>query len=390
MTAPAHIPPELVVAFDHIADPDYLADPIAAWDRVRAVAPIVYSDRLGGFWVVTDPEIVRETLTAVDLFSNRQLTIPPYEGPPLVPSELDPPEHGKYRALVIPSFSPAAVERISSRLERTVDELIDNLDGRTEIDFVAEFARPLPAAVFARFCDVTDADTTQLIEWVHGLSHGPSPEGAAALGAMRGYLHETLEARRGRDGDDLLTHVANAEVDGAPIDPMMAESMAFLLVLGGLDTTSGFMSLVWHYLATHVDVRRSFVRDQASIDRGLERFLQVFGNANPTRVVTRDVEWHSVQMHAGDLVMVGLTGANRNAGTEIDPMHFAADAPACPHLTFGLRNHRCVGLHLARRELSMAIRAWHERFPDYELVESDLRFHGGGVFGLAELPLRLG
>jgi cytochrome P450 len=382
------LPESVVVSFNHVNGSDYLADPHAAWDHLRGVGPVVRSDQLGGYWIVTDPDLARETLADVELFSNRQLTIPAIAGGlPLVPAELDPPEHPKYRRLVVPPFTPRAVGRRRDGIQRIVTDLLDAIEPGTEIDFCSAFAHPLPALVFVRLCALPDEDSVQFQHWVDVLNHAETPRQRedAAL-QLRAFLRAEIARRRGTDAADLLATIANAHVDGRPIDLQMAESIAFNLTLGGLDTTTGLLSLIWRYLAGHAEVRHALVQDEQSITAGLEELLRVFGNANPVRYVTRDVSWHGVDMREGDLVLVGLTPSNRSFGTS--PRIGGSEAP-CPHIAFGVGHHRCIGLHLARQEVAIAIGLWHERFPDYYLAADQVCFSGGGVFAIKELRLRL-
>jgi cytochrome P450 len=388
MSVESRIPPELMVSFNHVNGPDYLANPPAEWDRVRGAGPIVRSEQLGGFWIVTDPGVVRQTLADVGLFSNRQLTIPAMAGgQPMVPAELDPPEHPKYRRLIVPPFTPRAVDQLRDGIGRIVTDLLDKIEPGSEIDFCASFAHPLPALVFTRLCALPDEDSVQFLEWVEILTHGETPqERNDAARKLRAYLRAEIEHRRGTGGADLLTTIANAQVEGRPIDAQMAENMGFLLTLGGLDTTTGFLGVTWQFLAQHPEVRHALVKDEQSIASGLEELLRVFGNANPVRYVTRDVSWHGADLRKGDLVLIGLTAANRSYGPS--PRIGGPEAP-CPHIAFGVGHHRCVGLHLARRELAIATRLWHERFPDYYMADDEVRFSGGGVFAPRELRLRL-
>ncbi|HEX4255014.1 MAG TPA: hypothetical protein VH089_08005, partial [Streptosporangiaceae bacterium] len=302
------MPPVPTVDFNHVRGPAYLADPPGEWDRIRAAGPIVRSSELGGYWVVTQPELVRAVLADVELFSNRQLTIPAMAGgQPMVPAELDPPEHPKYRRLVVGPFTPHAVGRMSDGIGRIVTGLLDRIEPGSEIDFCAAFAQPLPALVFTGLCALPDQDSAQFLDWVETLTHGETPEqrNQAAL-SLRAFLRAEIVRRRGTEGTDLLTRIADSQVDGQPVDLQMAENMAFLLTLGGLDTTTGFLSLSWRYLADHSQVRHDLVRDGESIAAGLEELLRVFGNANPVRYVTRDARWHGADLREGDLLLVGL------------------------------------------------------------------------------------
>lgn len=388
MSLDAPVPPAPIVDFNHVTGASYLANPPAEWDRIRDVGPIVRSDQLGGYWVVTEPGLVREVLADVELFSNRQLVIPAMAGgQPMVPAELDPPEHPKYRRLVVGPFTPHAVGRMSDGISHIVTSLLDRIKPGSEIDFCADFAQPLPALVFTGLCALPDQDSAQFLDWVETLTHGETPEqrNQAAL-TLRAFLRAEIVRRRGTDGTDLLTRIASSQVDGQPVDLQMAENMAFLLTLGGLDTTTGFLSLTWRYLASHPVARRDLTRDGESVAAGLEELLRVFGNANPVRYVTSDAHWHGVDLQEGDLLLVGLTPANRSPGSS--PRIGGAEPP-CPHIAFGVGHHRCIGLHLARREVAIAIMLWHDRFPDYHFTGDELQYSGGGVFAIRELRLQL-
>jgi cytochrome P450 len=387
---PSHVPGELVVSFDHVSGADYLADPLGCWDALRDKGPILYSDQLGGFWVITDRELVRTAINDFEIFSNRELTIPPMKGPPLVPSELDPPEHGEYRKRIISVFAPRNIEQLDASIRETAAILLDHLEGRTEFDFVEEFAIPFPALGFARLCGLPDDDSRLLVEWIHHGVHGSG--GGTGKEDLRRFLREHIEDRRGSTEPDLLSTIARAEIDGELISTQMAENMAFVLTLGGLHTTSGFLGLSWHWFATHPDQRRQIVADERSIKWGLDELLRVFSVANPARVVAVDTTWQGLEFKADERVLLGITAANRASGNEHSIPDYVPGRPATKpaHFAFGLRHHRCIGMHLARRQLEVVLQVWHERYPEYEFIGHDLRYTaGGGAFGVEKLQLRI-
>jgi cytochrome P450 len=253
VSVPSHVPDHLVVSFDHVADAAFLADPLGAFDRMGEKGPILYSDQIGGFWLFTDPVIVKDAISDLELFSNRQSTIPPYAGPPMVPTQLDPPEHAQYRKLVIPYFSSKAMAAQSPLMIRHTRRLLDRLEAGQTFDFVTDFAKPLPAAVFASLCGLPDEMGDTIVRWVHGMSRASTQDSAESVFELRGFLGDLIDKRRNSDSDDLISVVARSVVDGEPISRQMAENMAFVLTLGGLDTTTGFLGVTWHYLAQHPD-----------------------------------------------------------------------------------------------------------------------------------------
>jgi cytochrome P450 len=171
----------------------------------------------------------------------------------MVPTQLDPPEHAQYRKLVIPYFSSKAMAAQSPLMIRHTRRLLDRLEAGQTFDFVTDFAKPLPAAVFASLCGLPDEMGDTIVRWVHGMSRASTQDSAESVFELRGFLGDLIDKRRNSDSDDLISVVARSVVDGEPISRQMAENMAFVLTLGGLDTTTGFLGVTWHYLAQHPD-----------------------------------------------------------------------------------------------------------------------------------------
>lgn len=388
MSIPSHIPAELVIDFNHQSGPEYVKDPLAAWDKARAIGPLLYTAQLGGYWVATDPELISDLLMQPDIFSSRQLTIPAFAGPPMVPVELDPPIHGKYRKLLLPFFTPRMIDETEPLVTEVIEGLLNDIDPSAEFDFCHAFAHPLPAYVITRMLGLEQEDSLLFRGWVEDFTQGATPEiRDAGVMNMRAYLREQVELRRNQNDGGLLSTIAAAEIDGEPIPVEMAESTAFLLTLAGLDTTTSMLTLIWRYLALNPAYRRKITTSDEAINEASEELIRVFTGANPTRYVARDVVWRGYELKAGDLVLVGNTAANRSHG--IEPRASLAETGVTSHLGFGHGYHRCVGIHLARKEIRLGLRMWHERFPEYEAATDDFTFVGGNQFQLTSMPLRI-
>lgn len=386
VSRPAHVPEELLVDFNHYNGDTFLQDPVVAWDEVRHRGPMAFSPHWGGFWILTDAGLMSEMFLDTDLFSSRQVMIPRFGGPVAVPVELDPPLHTAYRKFLISWGSEKSVARYTPAIEGVLAGLLAKVEGQSEFDFIESFALPLPAQVFTQILGLPEAESEAFLEWVHHLTQGHTPEERTeAVTAMRAFLRGEVESRRGSAGDDLLSIIANADIDGKPIDIQMAENTAFLVGLAGLDTTSGMVSMIWYYLATHPEFRRELTRSPESIERNMEELTRAFTTANITRIVTRDEHWHGYDLKQGDQIYLGITGANRNLGP--DPI-LNREGPPPMNLTFGKGHHRCLGLHLVRNEIAVALRMFHERYPDYELV-AEPTYGGGGLFSAKKLLLRV-
>lgn len=396
MTVPTHVRPELVIDFDHQSGVEYVLDPLAAWDAARGRGRLLYTEANGGHWVMTDPDFVREVLMDPDLFSSRQIAIPTVPGPPMAPLQLDPPIHGKYRKLLLPYFTPRAIEDATPIVEDVIAQLIANVEHELAdpanggvIDFCHEFAHPLPAMVITRLLGLPQEDSILFRGWVEDFTRAESPQELRVEGVtnLRAYLRSELERRRDGSGEGMLTTVAAAEIDGEPIDPQMAENTVFLLVVAGLDTTISMLTLIWRYLALNPGYRKKVTVDDETLASAREEMIRVFTGANASRTVTRDVEWNGYQLKEGDLILLGSTAANRAYGEE--PRMSIEESGLTSHLGFGHGYHRCVGLHLARKEIQLGLKRWHERFPEYEPAVERFEFYGGNQFQLKSLPLRI-
>ena len=182
--------------------------------------------------------------------------------------------------------------------------------------------------------------------------------------------------------------IANATVDGELISGNVAVSLASTVFIGGLHTVPMAISWSLRHLATHPEIRAELVANPGLAESAAEEMLRLYAMALPKRRVTRDLTFQGVDMRAGNRVLVSTPSAGRDPDTFADPRHAHLDRPDNPHMAFGLGAHRCVGLHLARPELQIALRQWHQRIPDYTLeADADLGFQGG-VPSLSRLPLK--
>lgn len=203
---------------------------------------------------------------------------------------------------------------------------------------------------------------------------------------MRAYMRREMENRRDSTSDDLLSLIATAVIDDAPIDIQMAENAAFYITLAGLDTTSGLVATIWQYLAGHPEYRRALTQSPESIAQNMDEITRVFTTANITRIVTRDTKWRGYDLREGDQIYVAISAANRTFGNEPT---LNRDGPPPLSLTFGQGHHRCLGLNLVRNEVAVALRMFHERYPNYELADDAVEYIGGPLFAPKELRLRV-
>ena len=355
------------------------------------------SERYGGYWVLTDAADIRDAFQRPELFSSRITGIPPTPRPRrLLPLELDPPEHGLYRHPLAAVFSPKAAAEMEPAIRRTCAGLVDALAGRGRCEFLADFAVPFPTTIFVELLGLPAAEAGRFAAWNRALLHShDEPEvRAAAKAQIAGYLDELVDRRMaevaGGQGstDDLFAVLASAEVDGRPLERAEIFDYAFLLFIAGLDTVTAALGFSFAYLAAHPDHRTALAADADLIPAAVEELLRAFSVVNPARTVTRDATFAGACLREGDRVLLSTVLANRDPAEFDDPTGVRFDRAANRHLAFGAGPHRCLGSHLARCELRVALEEFHRRIPDYRLADGAvIRAHGGGAMGIDQLPL---
>ena len=367
-------------------------------DALREETPAFFNDHAQGYWVVTRYDAVKDLYQNVDMFSSESFTAwepnPPYR---FVPTQIDPPEHIKYRQLLNPKFSPAAVGRAEGPARDIGRRLVAEIAGRGQCDFVTEFAIRFPTEVFLTVIGLPTDDADLLVPWVEdfflGLNGAEDRVAGmvAALDGIRGYFVEVLAARRGEPGDpsvDLVTHLLQPTVDGAPLTDTVLLDMCTVLVLAGLDTTRGQLGYLFRYLAEHPDVRQRILYEPALMPACIEESLRLHAiTIADARKATKDADFHGCPVKKGDMVMGLVAAANR------DPRHydradeFLLDRKGAHHFGFAGGPHWCLGAHLARREMLIAVEEWHATIPHYRVATDQPLVERGGQLALLSLPL---
>ncbi|HET6966012.1 MAG TPA: cytochrome P450 [Acidimicrobiales bacterium] len=355
-----------------------------------------------GYWVFTESGLIREALQHPDIFSSsvnpdlfssasgtEVADEPPYNW---IPELLDPPEHTKWRQLLAPHFAPKLMEAMEPKVRARCSEIIETFAGRGSCDFMHDFAWRYPTTIFMELMGLPLDGLEQFLAWEHDILHlsaGEDPDRSRAFGAMMAvqqYFAELIEQKRAHPGDDLLTTALSWKLDGRPISQEDMLSWCLLMFMAGLDTVSIQLAYSFWYLADHPDERGRLVADPSLIPGAVEEFLRCFAFVPPPRRVTRDTEFHGCPMKKGDAVVLPLSAANRDPAVWDRPTEVVIDREPNNHIAFGAGPHRCLGSHLARRELKVAIEEWHKRIPDYRLADAQVPEHGG-MWGIDALSL---
>jgi cytochrome P450 len=392
-SAPDHVPPQLVRHVDVIGDPEVTIDPYGYFDGLRAQAPILYSTALGGFWMALGAEEVREIFQRADVFTSYPTGIPPMAGfwpRKLIPQELDGDEHRKFRRLLIPLFGPSAIKPILESVTKRAEQLIGEFAEAKEVDFIEAFAKPLPSIVFLELFGLPIERVDTFTEWSWQLLHSGDPQKSQEVGGqIVGYLIELIAQRRQEPADDLISTLIRSEVEGKPLSDEDLLDMCFLLYIAGLDTVTSQLGILFHHLARHPEQQQHLRDNPDGIPAALEELLRVFPIVPPARTLTQDFELGGVAMKAGDTVLVGVSGASRDRSVHPDGDEVDFGRGPAWNTAFGIGPHRCLGIHLARHELAVALRLMTTMVPPFALApDASPRIRTvGNVWGMEKLPL---
>ena len=382
-----------------IFDPAYVADPFPIWDGLRATCPVAHTDRWGGSWLPTRYADVTAIAHDVEHFSSRSISVvPPPElgdGPDLLPSGLppissDPPLHTWSRRLLLPWFSHDRVAGYEPMTRALCRGLIDGFLATGRADAAAGYAQQIPVRVIAHVLGVPADLADTFTGWVRDVLEFAHDQERRARGvnALVVYFVEQMEARRAQPGDDLISVLLRAEVDGHAIADAHVLGTAALTLIAGVDTTwSAIGSSLWH-LAAHPDDRRRLVAEPELLPTAVEELLRAYAPVTMARIVAADTEVAGCPMRSGDRVLMNFPAANRDPDVFPDADRVVIDREQNRHVAFGVGIHRCAGSNLARMELHVALQEWLARIPEFRLADGDeVTWAGGQVRGPRQIPV---
>jgi cytochrome P450 len=392
--------------YDHY-DPAFALDPHADYAKLRAACPVAYTGNYGGFFVVTRYDDLHTVLHDAKAFSSWPADTPPTPGHAraLIPLEVDAPEHRRYRMIIDPLFRPKVVERLAGEIRAHAAQLAERMvAGGGEFDFMREFAQPFPSAVFLRMVglEFSVEQRDQLCAWageiLHttttGVSHGDAEAQTAARmdagRALNTFLRGLLDDRLAQRGNDIISLLIDAELPGArKMDYKEILNFVYVLVLAGLDTVTTAIGFSFLHLARRPDLADRIAADPSLIPGAVEELLRYEPIVHMSRTVTEPRELSGTRLMPGDRVTLPLASAHRDEKTYERPDELLIDRRIDAMLVFGGGSHRCVGMHLARLEMTIALEEIFKRMPRFSLPPGAvLEAHGGQTRSLATLPLR--
>jgi cytochrome P450 len=397
LSAPAHVPRALIRDHELYYMGGSSKDTFQFLGDLHRDPDVFYNLRAdpiicpNGSWIVRSFELMSEVLQNPQTFSSRDMVRFSRlvgENWDLIPLELDPPDHGRIRSVVAPLFGPSRMLKLGGRVRQRADELIANFRAKGHCEFVGEFAVLFPVSIFLELLDLPRERLDEFVKWSAGISHSFDPEDRRkATLAVRDYLRQVIEERRIAPGEDIISQIVASKAAGESLTEDELIGLTFLIFIGGLDTVTSTLGYTFAYLARNPDVYTRLGREPKLIPAAVEEFVRAFSVVVAKRKLTCDLDFHGAPMKAGDYVtcVMGLADTDpKEFGTGID-----LDRGLLRHVGFGMGPHRCLGSHLARLELKVAIEAFLQQIPVLSLAPgAKLTSHGGGgVYGYDSVPL---
>ena len=382
--------------FDH-RDARWIEDPFPIWEELRGRCPVAQSARFeDGAYFASRYAEVREIAYDSEHFSSRRVIVREKKVPtqPAPPITSDPPEHTPARKLLLPAFAPLAIARLEPRARALCRELLDAIGDAKTCDAAVDYAQHIPVRLIAHMLGVPEHDGDLFRRWIHlVLEVGNSDETVIlpALQEMSAYFVAEIKKRGTQRGDDLISFLLDAKMEGQPLsDPHLLGTLRLLLV-AGIDTTwSGIGASLWH-LATHPGDRRRLVADPSLMPTAIEEFLRAYAPVTMAREVVKETTVGGCPFKEKGQVLLSFPAANRDPAKFPQADQVLIDRAENPHAAFGLGRHRCLGSNLARLEMTVAVEEWLKRFPDFSLAPgAKVTWSEGTVRGPRHLPVVTG
>jgi cytochrome P450 len=398
-TIPAHVPAELVRPIGLTEGPEFLAAPHAFMAGLHDTHPPVFfstsehaSNAPRGAWLLIKYEDVFFVLRHPEIFTTAGAT--PFPRDPndyfyMIPLEIDPPHHRKYRAMIDPMVSPRTVATMESAIRALANQLIDQFIDKDGCEFTTDFGRPLPVSVFLGLMGLPQDMRDTFVGWAMGLLHAQDRKVAeVCMRETVAYLKQAIAEKKQKPDDSVLSQIVYGNAAGEPLTPQEVFGFTFFLFIAGLDTVFATLNNVFVWFALNPDRRREVIANPDNIDATVEELLRVFSVTFSGRTLTQDHELRGVRMKKGDKITSILPAANYDPAAFENPKEVNFRRKRKPNLAFAGGVHSCMGAHLARLEMKICITEFLRRIPDFSLNGgTKIEYWPGGVVGPKSVPL---
>ncbi len=386
--------------------------PHAAYDAIRAETPVFRHEGSGlqpPFWALLGYEDIRTISQDEENFtSTRGFKVPTDNRARMDPEiartlsrfmlAMDNPEHLAFRKIVGDFFLPSALKALETRIAGTIERLMDSLDGRDEVEFVSEVGAKVPIQTICALIGLPESEEDKVFDFTNAVfltddpDHAPTLEVAnARYLAIFDYARKVLADKRANPGDDVLTRIAFAEIDGRPIDEIEQVSFFSNLLAAGNETTRTTLASCMVAMGRSPDQKRRLLDDPGLIAGAIPEFLRwVSPVYHMARVAKRDVTIGGCRIAEGERVALLYGAGNHDPAMFADPHRLDIDrANASRHLAFGWGIHHCLGSRLAVLQLRLLLQALLTRFPDHQVIGEPGYIASNFVAAIKHLKVRL-
>jgi cytochrome P450 len=374
-------------AFD-LYSPQIDADPFPAYERLREQYPCYWSES-GKCWILSRYDDVFNAAQQWETYSSAQGNlvdeIPTRPGATL--GTTDPPRHDRLRALTQAAFTKRNLEYLVAPTSDIARGALDRINAQDRFDFVAEYANQITVGVLFLMLGLPPPDRAEIRRKVvlsvstDKAIRGRNAEHDRAFKEIGDFIAAEVAVRRKNPQDDLITRLAEAEIDGDKLSEREVVLTTTMFVIAGIESLSSFMSVFALNLHDHPDARRRVAQDPNLVAPAMEESLRFNTSAQRfKRVTTRDVELHGQRMRAGDKIVLAFGSANRDWRKFTDPDRYDIDRRPQGHLGFGSGKHFCIGSQMARLVTETAMREFLGRIPDFHRTMDVVEWNSSSNF----------
>jgi cytochrome P450 len=368
--------------------PDIDSNPFPFYETLREHHPCYWSES-GKLWILSRYDDVSRAAQDWETFSSSQGNmideIPGRAGATL--GTTDPPRHDRLRALSQAAFLRRNLENTIAPTLEIADRSLERILDRKTFDFVEDYSSQITVGLLFRTLGLPERDHNQIRRDVilavstDKAAKGRTEEHLAAFKRISDFLGEEVARRRADPQDDLITHLAEAEIDADRLSEREIVMTTATFVMAGVESLSSFMSILALNLHDFPDARRRIVADSALLPQAIEESLRFNTSAQRfKRVVMKETQLHGQMLRPGDKVALAYGSANRDWRKFRNPDIYDIERRPQGHLGFGAGKHFCLGSQMARLVAEISMRRFLERIPDYHLTERRLAWNSSSNF----------
>jgi cytochrome P450 len=358
--------------------------------RMAQECPVVHTDQVpGGIWTVSSYQALLEIHRDSENFSNFPVLLQDFGNTrPMIPMESDPPEHMEYKQIVAPSLSRKVQVGRESLYRRLAVDCIDKFRNKGQCELFDELCKPFTVASLMQAMGVPESDWEMLADF--GIRQARGQADKDVVGAkIYAYFSELMEEKRRDPGDDLVSLLCTATVQGRPLTDTEILDYCIILMPAGFETTASSLAYMLMLIAERTELQQTLRQRPELIPSAVEEMMRfVTPTRSHTRTVKSDVTVGGQLMKEGDRIHLNWAGANHDPAVFDRPDEIQIERQPNRHMAFGFGSHTCVGIHMARAEMKVAIEEVLDAMDDIRVSDPDeIVEHPGSTWGIGHLPV---